>query len=494
MGPGGQFMSNRLIRKRLNDLEQAQDYRAWLEIARDLDRLDGSDAWREDETSDDYDFLLIKERLAEMRRLRRRGDARQLAFQLHEGLHGNLGNMSNPALYGVARAGTKRLIEAYVAEVTRCLDFLCAGDFPGFSHDDKILFFKRTGTVFGRSALMLSGGATLGMFHLGVIKALWEEDLLPRVLSGSSAGAIIAAMAGVRTDAQMPEIFDADSLHLRAFQKVSLRRWVSDSAFMDAEALDACLQQNIGGETFEQAFERTRRIVGITASPAEPNQQGRLLNYLTAPNVLMQRAVLASCAIPGVFPPVMLEARDFQGRIRPYMPGKRWVDGSLSADLPMLRLARLHNVNHYIVSQTNPHVVPFLREGLPPTGVLPFARELMASSSRNALKLAHKHFEATGPLLSKLYGVVRQRYSGDINVFPRHTPRRLMRMLSNPSPDDIRRYIRDGERATWPRIERIRNQTRMSRTFEHCLQLLKTAGTPSRAPARTAERRLRAVS
>ena len=60
-------------------------------------------------------------------------------------------------------------------------------DFPDFPLLQKLLFFERTGQSFGRSALMLSGGATLGLFHSGVIKALWTEGLLPKVISGSSA-------------------------------------------------------------------------------------------------------------------------------------------------------------------------------------------------------------------------------------------------------------------------------------------------------------------
>lgn len=43
---------------------------------------------------------------------------------------------------------------------------------------------------------MFSGGATLGLFHTGVCKALLEQDLMPKVLSGSSAGAIMTAMLG----------------------------------------------------------------------------------------------------------------------------------------------------------------------------------------------------------------------------------------------------------------------------------------------------------
>jgi len=48
--------------------------------------------------------------------------------------------------------------------------------------------------------------------------------------------------------------------------------------------------------------------------------------------------------------------------------GEQYIDGSISSDLPMLRLAELFNVNTFIVSQTNPWVVPFMndkdREGI----------------------------------------------------------------------------------------------------------------------------------
>lgn len=33
----------------------------------------------------------------------------------------------------------------------------------------------------------------------------------------------------------------------------------------------------------------------------------------------------------------------------------KWEDGSMQADLPMQRLSELFNVNHFIVSQVNPH-------------------------------------------------------------------------------------------------------------------------------------------
>ena len=72
---------------------------------------------------------------------------------------------------------------------------------------------------------------------------------------------------------------------------------------------------------------------------------------------------MASSALPGLYPPVELmpPAARMARAIASYTPGERWVDGSIAGDLPKRRLSRLHNVNHYIVSQTNPHVVPFVR-------------------------------------------------------------------------------------------------------------------------------------
>eukprot|EP01034_Spumella_vulgaris_P025150 gene25150-31573_t len=37
----------------------------------------------------------------------------------------------------------------------------------------------------------LSGGAYLGFYHMGLVKALFSEGLLPRVISGASAERIL---------------------------------------------------------------------------------------------------------------------------------------------------------------------------------------------------------------------------------------------------------------------------------------------------------------
>ncbi|KAI3869073.1 hypothetical protein MKX03_005015 [Papaver bracteatum] len=66
-------------------------------------------------------------------------------------------------------------------------------------------------------------------------------------------------------------------------------------------------------------------------------------------------------------------AKDRSGEIVPYhhpfhlgpdeiLPVRRWRDGSLESNLPMIQLKELFNVNHFIVCQANPHIAPFLFE------------------------------------------------------------------------------------------------------------------------------------
>jgi hypothetical protein len=49
-------------------------------------------------------------------------------------------------------------------------------------------------------------------------------------------------------------------------------------------------------------------------------------------------------------------------------------------------------------------------------------------------------------------------------------------MFSNLTLEQLQRYVGEGERASWPKLERIRVQTRISRTFEDCLSWLKERG------------------
>lgn len=76
----------------------------------------------------------------------------------------------------------------------------------------------------GRSALLLSGGAILGMYHIGVVQTLIEAGCMPKILAGSSAGSIIASFLATRP---MDDFFDGQKFNFTAFankKKYSLWR------------------------------------------------------------------------------------------------------------------------------------------------------------------------------------------------------------------------------------------------------------------------------
>jgi NTE family protein len=203
-------------------------------------------------------------------------------------------------------------------------------------------------------------------------------------------------------------------------------------------------------------------------------------------------AVLASAAVPGIFPPVTLMKKDIQGTTLPYMPRLKFVDGSVVSDLPIERLMHLYDVNYTIVSQTNPHVVPFLsqrgRDEKLSLGNLPMhlLKSEIQFHGQGVFDYLRKRLrpELLRQMSGQLYTIMAQRYSGDVTIAPSYSFKDYSRMLANPDPAYVRQMILAGERATWPKISMIRSHARISKTLERCVRRLKQQN------RRTAELRL----
>lgn len=460
-------------------MAQARDYRSWYEAAEELDRWQGMETWREDENSADYDFPLIRERLQVLRKYHTDNDVRKLVYYLRQGMHWNLGNVSNPALYRHSRVGTKYLIQDYLDSLASTLNYLCDTDFPEFPTEEKTKFFQEVAQSFGRSALVLSGGATMGFFHVGVVKSLREQGLLPRVISGSSAGAMVAAAIGTVKDEELDDAFDAKRFSIKFWDLLQLSSAVRRGVIMDDNQLRQAIEGLIPDMTFAEAYEQTRCIINITVSPANTNQIPRLLNHLTFPHLYLREAVLASCAVPFVFPPQMLMTRNADGKKVPFMPTQKWVDGSMKSDIPILRLRRLHNVNHTIVSQTNPLVLPFMQmQGNEQDTFFYQPKELLLSNIRTQIQYAAKvggryaPFEPVRARLSDAHALLEQDYRGNVTILPRFKLINYLRLAANPTVAEVEDYVLEGERSIWPKLAMIRNQTMISQTLDGCMDRL----------------------
>ena len=458
------------IKKKMN---KATSYQEWKAAAISYDERKGMVKWKKIEKSDKYDHAAIRRRLDRLQAYRQANDNHGLLFSLNEGIHGNLGGMGRSALYRKAKFGTKRLIEDYTDEVTSSLEHLAQPRVKGVSIEEKNDFFQRASLCFGRSALLMSGAGTYLFFHVGVLKALWEQDLIPEVLSGASGGAFVAGVVGTRAKNQLGEIFDSSFIGIEADLRSILSKYLSiRKDTVGNPELQSIVEKLVPDLTFEEAYKLSGIHINISITPADTHQKSRLLNAITSPNVMVREAVLASCALPGIFTPITLAAKDVDGNRVPYLPSRKWVDGSLSDDLPMKRLSRLYGVNHFIVSQTNPIVLPFLTANKEPDS-------LIGTISETGFKTIKDWGLAAGHLLQRplskesylskwingYISVVSQTYTGDINILPSNRFLNPAKALSTRTNLEIDRLISEGERSTWPEIERIRIQTQISRAL-----------------------------
>jgi TAG lipase / steryl ester hydrolase / phospholipase A2 / LPA acyltransferase len=413
----------------------------------------------------------------------------------------DVGGISNVNLYKHSYIGTKDLIERYIdstLDTIRALVNTSAHSLPpGIETKDILEQVVYARQAFGRSALLLSGGATFGMNHIGVLKALFDAKLLPRIISGASAGSIVCAVLCTRTDEEIPDVltkfpygdlavFEEEGKEDGLLERIG--RFLTQGAWIDIQHLIRVMKALLGDMTFQEAYNRTRRILNICVSSASIYELPRLLNYVTSPNVMIWSAVAASCSVPLLFSAAHLLVKNpITGEHVPWNPTpQRWIDGSVDNDLPMTRLAEMFNVNHFIVSQVNPHVVPFLAKDDP---TLTQANQNHAYSgcatdwlftATNLAKgeaLHRMHVLADlgifPNLITKARSILSQKYSGDITILPEIYYRDFPRILKNPTSDFMVQACLCGERATWPKLSRIRNHCAVELELDSAVQQLR---------------------
>lgn len=462
-------------RKLERDLKQAKSYAQWKEAALACDEAAGMDRWRQKDPTREYDYVSIRTRLDRLRSMRAKHDYHGLLFNLNEGIHGNMGGMGNAALYHRAHFGTKKLVEDYVDEIVDALELLGDHDMTEITLEEKLDFFRRAQHCFGQSALMMSGAGMLLYFHVGVVKALWEQGLLPNIMSGSSGGAFVGSVLATHSDHELEKIFDPEYLVHEIEEAKGIFGTLDKlrPQILQADEIREVMERLVPDMTFQEAYEKTGRRLNVSIAPAETHQTSRLLNATTSPNVFIRESIRASAAVPGVYPPVTLAAKNKYGERQEYLPSRKWVDGSMSDDLPAKRLARLYGVNHFIVSQTNPHIIPFISDSRRKQDTLSILAAATTRTVREWINTSASLLRkplAKRPTLNRMtdtvLSVINQDYMGDINILPPYRVHRPTRILAHLSEKEILSLIEMGERATWPKIEMIRIQTRISHTLD----------------------------
>lgn len=283
----------------------------WRTCACELDELEGNNTWKETFESNEYNTTLIHERMKQLEDARISCDVSRMLFLIRTALSRDLGSMSEASLYQHTHIGTKNLIDQYINTAVGTISSLL-----GLSGSDRCdpsemqyildqLLSARQ--AFGRSAVLLSGGGTFGMNHVGVAKALWEAKLAPRIISGASAGSIVASIYCAHTEDELPavleafpygelDVFEREGKELPPLQKVA--QFLKHGFIYDSCHITRVMRGWLGDLTFHEAYNRTRKILNICISSAGLYELTRLLNYITAPNVLIWSAMYVLNPVP----------------------------------------------------------------------------------------------------------------------------------------------------------------------------------------------------
>ena len=156
-------------------------------------------------------------------------------------------------------------------------------------------------------ALVLGGGGTRGFAHIGVIKALEAQGIVPDIIVGTSAGSAIGALyAAGYSGFQLQEM----SIPMKE-EKVVDWTWPNRGLFT-GKPLEAYINKAVK----QRPLEKLNRTFAVVATDLA---SGEKIVFRTGNTGL---AVSASCAVPGVFQPVIIN-------------GRSYVDGGLVSPVPV---------------------------------------------------------------------------------------------------------------------------------------------------------------
>ena len=156
-------------------------------------------------------------------------------------------------------------------------------------------------------ALVLGGGAARGFAHIGVIKALEAQGIVPSIVVGTSAGSVVGTLYASGMSG-----FELQKLALQMDEAMVADWTLPNRGVFKGEALQSFINQKVKN----QPIQKMRKLLGVVATDL---QSGEMMLFRQG-NTGM--AVRASSAVPGVFQPVEISGRDY-------------VDGGLTSPVPV---------------------------------------------------------------------------------------------------------------------------------------------------------------
>ena len=460
------------------------NYEEWYAQQDELDRTREIDGWASFPQHPRYRYQALLDFRRELDELQRRNDYHHICSRLRAQLDRNLFRILEPKLYRRSLIRTKQAIHDYVEDMKRCIWYVAEWKgIPANEWSEKsVVLYEVRDSIFGQTTLLLTGGAMITACHIGVVKVLFQKHLLPKIITGIATGSVVASMVGTSTDPELQSLLELQGINLNAFEEHAKRhregpwfrrmwatlqrrrfRYGTTGHIFDVDILRSFAKDNLGDITFEEAYQKTGRILNIVIAISDTLGTPQLLNYITAPHVVVWSAVLASVATSHVmYAPTQLycKSQDGSGSTVEYRapdsahqkrPGG-YVQGPHA---PLQRLAELFNVNHFVVSQTRPYVFPFIWAQRV-TVDTPVLGKLVRLSINEGLHWLNRliRFGLLPPIIHRILIDEQVASSADllakVHITPQVRVRDLFSMFELPTLESLRKWSRIGEESTWP--------------------------------------------
>ena len=184
-----------------------------------------------------------------------------------------------------------------------------------------------------RVAFVLGGGGHNGAYEVGMLRALFEHDIKPNIIVGTSVGAMngaaVAALPALKTVERLREVWltlNEDQIFGGSILSGAANLVRTRTSLHSNKALRTMIEQLLPVTTFEQCKVPFHCVAASIERAAEHW-------FHTGPLI---DAILASAAVPGVLPPVEID-------------GEHFVDGGIVNSIPISRAVELGAKEIYVL-------------------------------------------------------------------------------------------------------------------------------------------------
>jgi NTE family protein len=187
-------------------------------------------------------------------------------------------------------------------------------------------------------AFVLSGGGPLGALQVGTLRALFEQGVQPDLVVGTSVGALNAAFVAFEPTRQgvddLAELWrglgDSDLFPLGRFKPTWARMVARGDRVFDNSGIKKLIESRLGDADFRDA----RIPLAVVATDLETGAEEVFASGKVA------TPLLASTAMPGIFPPVEID-------------GRRFIDGGVSDAVPIAPAVSLGARTVYVIDASS---------------------------------------------------------------------------------------------------------------------------------------------